>query len=120
MSKTENTGAIIEGNVTVPTTELAPTDQAIATAAATREPPRGVKGAVETIRNTVDEGAHVLWTANGPRNSHIAELGAVLITVDDAAVIYLVQAFDSGAFKVFASVPGKAGADQCAHLTIPH
>src|SRR5690242_6392305 len=85
-------------------------------AAETRTAPKGVKGAIETIRNTVDEGAHVLWTTSGPRNSHIAEIGCVLVTQGEIPAMYVVAVYDSGEFKLYHPVPGKTGAAQCAML----
>lgn len=94
-----------------------PADAALAEALATREQPTGLNAAVEMIRAKLDEEAHVLWTANGPRRSHIESFGGVLAQVDGVRKILIVQVMASGAFKVWCEVDGKTGADQVAHLT---
>lgn len=78
-----------------------------AEALASRVQPTGIAGAVERFRS-VDEDAQALWMTGGPRNSHTANIGAVLVNLPPEAVggetkreILLVQAFVSGKFKVF-------------------
>lgn len=67
----------------------------------TRTPPVGIAAALEKLR-TIDDDAQALWTANGPKRSHITEIGAVLVEVEGVRRIYLVQVFASGKFKLFA------------------
>lgn len=101
----------------VVTSEVAAAQDAlIAEALATRIEPKGVALAVETIRAKLDEDAHVLWMANGPRKSHIEELGAILVSVEGVRHVMIVQGMASGDFKLFHEIPGKKGFDQIETL----
>lgn len=78
-------------------------DPVIAELAATRVEPKGLAACLERFRQ-VDEDATVIWSANGPRKTHIEELAGVLVEVGGAKRIVIVQVFASGKFKVFADV----------------
>lgn len=95
------------------------TDAAITEALTTRETTTGIPAAVEAIRASLDEDAHVMWSANGPRGTHIERIACVMASVDGARRLILVAGYQSGAFKLFGEVAGKTGADQVSELSDP-
>jgi hypothetical protein len=92
------------------TTTTAPqseADKLTATLASQYKPPVGVAAGVEFLRKHFDEGAHVLTSGKGAKGSRVAEVSTVLVEIDGVRRVVEIHGFESGAFKLFAEVPGK-------------
>lgn len=71
-------------------------------------PPVGVAAGVAFLREAFDEGAYVLNTTKGPKGTRITEISAVLTEINGIRRVIEVQGFESGAFKLFGEIAGKA------------
>lgn len=70
------------------------------------EPEDGMVKAVAHLREKYDEEAQVLWRVSGPRKvgatpSAVSAIGSVLVAFDGRPERVIVQAFESGSYRLF-------------------
>jgi hypothetical protein len=114
-------------NSAVETTESSTTTTALAAAEsallAGYKAPVGVAAGVDFLRRAFDETAHVLNTTKGAKGSRTTDISQVLVEVDGIRRVIEVHGFESGAYKLFAEVPGKgedAQAVAISHIFTNH
>jgi hypothetical protein len=117
MTKTSDTPATdapkTDDQTAAATTTTPPQSEAeklTATLASQFKPPVGVAAGVEFLRKHFDEGAHVLTSGKGAKGSRVAEVSTVLVEIDGVRRVVEIHGFESGAFKLFAEVPGRGDA----------
>jgi hypothetical protein len=111
MTKPSDTPAadatVTETQTATTTAPQSEADKLTATLASQYKPPVGVAAGVEFLRKHFDEGAHVLTSGKGAKGSRVAEVSTVLVEIDGVRRVVEIHGFESGAFKLFAEVPGK-------------
>ena len=114
-------------NIAVEATEAPATTTALQTAEnallAGYKLPVGVAAGVDFLRRAFDETAHVLNTTKGAKGSRTTDISQVLVEVDGIRRVIEVHGFESGAYKLFAEVPGKgeyAQAVAISHIFTNH
>jgi hypothetical protein len=82
---------------------------------ATKKALTGVQSALAHLR-AIDEEAGIIWSTSGPRKSRTEEIAGIMVEIGDVRRVVTVLGFDSGAWKLFAEVPGKGAEAQIQAL----
>jgi hypothetical protein len=96
-----------ETQTTTTTAPQSEADKLTAALAAQYKPPVGVAAGVEFLRKHFDEGAHVLTSGRGAKGTRVTETATVLVEIHGTRRIVEIHGYESGAYKLFAEVPGK-------------